>query len=353
MLIYAIPYIFLLFVSLFDTFDDSFNNEYLKNILLLILVSILAVIAGIRFDIGMDFGAYHNFFERIDSLGSSAPYNYLEPGFRVVIIFIRSINLPPYSLFFFYGTLVYTFIFVGVRKISPLPFLSIFIFFTVFMIGYVFNVMRQGIAMSILIYVIPDIKDKKIVKVFFMALIAASFHQSGLFIILAFFLYQIKIQFRLIKWLTLFAVLYYSVSVQLSNVLIRLMPIGIQDKIYSYMERFPGEVSLSSYGLRLIILGILLVYYHKLKSIPEFEGVFNIYFFGFLIYTLFSFQDMAAARLNMFFRILEILLIPYAVSVNKDKINRVMLFSFVLAIVTSIFLKDLQHPINFPFQFFW
>lgn len=353
MLVYTFSYIILLLISLFDVFDESLINEYLKEIMLFSLVFLLIILAGVRFEIGMDFSAYYNFFQRVDSMDGNASYNYLEPGFRLIIIFFKSISFHPYFLFFTYASIMYSFIFIGIKRLSPLPFLSLFVFFTIFMIGYVFNVMRQGIAMSILVYLIPDFKEKNIYKVLFMTFFAASIHSSGFFILICYLLYHFRIGKKVYILLTFISVTYFMVSVELSTLFIKFMPMSIQGKIVSYMDRFPGEVSLSSYVLRLIFIGVLFYYYDRLMKSGEYNGIVNIYFFGFFLYSLFSFQNMAAARLNMFFRILEIILIPLIVNMSKNKIEKTIVLSLFIAIATAIFLKDLQHPVNYPFQFYW
>lgn len=353
MYVYVIAYIALLLISFFEFFEDSVNNLYIQRLMLILIMSLLIILSGIRYQVGTDFNSYLTIFRRVESMAGNAPYNYLESGFKLVIIFFRGLNFPPFFLFFVFSVISYAFLGKGIIRTSKLPFLSLFVYFLVFMIGYLFNVLRQGIAMSIFIYLLPDIKEKKLFKVVMFTLIAMSMHNIGIFILIGYFIYHISIKNGVFIGLTLSSIVYYLNSSKFIGFFIFVLPGELQGKMVSYMERFPGSVDLTSYLLRLIIIGLFLFYFEKLEKEDGFKGIFNIYFFGFLFYTLFSFQVQAATRINMFFRILEIVLFPYLIIISNNKVYKTIMFFIIIAIASSIFFKDLTRPANNPFQFFW
>lgn len=353
MYIYITAYIILLCVAFFEFFEDRINNRYLNAFLFISILLYLVLLSGTRYEVGADFSSYLNIFNNVDSLTESSAYSSLEPGFKLIIIFFKSINFPPYFLFFVFSTILFSFLGRGIKRTSKLPFLSLFVFFLIFWIGYVFNVLRQGIVMAMFIYVIEDIKNKKFHKVLFVSLLATTIHFTGLFIIISYFLYHFTVKRSVYITLVAGSIIYYLNSAKFFELIAVILPAGLENKLIDYMSRFPGGVGVTSYLLRIIIIGLFLYFYNSLKKEENFKGLFNIYFFGFLVYTLLSFQVQAATRINMFFRILEILLFPYLVVIKKDKPQKIIMFWIIIAITTALFLSDLSHPDNFPYTFFW
>jgi len=351
--IYIISYIVLLCIAFFEFFEDRLKNQYLTIFLYTIILLFLIILSGARYNVGADFNSYLSIFNNVNSLSADAPYSYLEPGFKLIIIFFKGTNFPPYFLFFVFSSILFSFLGVGIRRTSELPFLSLFLFFLIFWIGYVFNVLRQGIAMSIFIYLIPDIKNKYFSKVLFFSLLASAIHFTGIFILFSYILYHFSFNKSVYVAVVVASVIYYFNSTSFFNLVVLLLPPGLDSKLIDYMSRFPGGVSLTSYLLRLIIVVIFLYFYNSLKKREGFTGVFNMYILGFLIYTFLSFQSQAATRLNMFFRILEVILFPYLILIKKDKPQKIIMFCLVVAIASILFLSDLSSPHNVPFNFFW
>lgn len=180
-----------------------------------------------------------------------------------------------------------------------------------------------------------------------------AFHSTGIFILLSYFIYNINVKKSVYYLSTIISIIYFFNATKMYYLIGNILPPFIESKMISYMERFPGGVDFTSYLLRLIILFLFLFLLNKLDDNKDFIGVFNIYFFGFLLYTLFSFQGQAATRLNMFFRILEIILFPYLITYNCRKWNKFIMFGIIISISSVVFLSDLGRSANFPFQFFW
>lgn len=346
-------YLVLLSLSLAELFTDVFENRILKEMLFYLMIVFLIIIAGIRFEVGTDFTSYYNIFRRLDSIASDAAYNYLEFGFRLITVFFKSLGFSPYFLFIVFSTVMYIFLARGILKSSNSPFLTLFLFVLIFMIGYLFNVLRQGIAMSVLIYLIPDIKEKRYIKVVLFTILAASFHSTGYIILLCYVLFHFPLKFSLYIIGLLVSIIYYFNAEMFFYQVSRLLTPSMQHTMMSYVERFPGGVGLTSYLLRVIVIVSLLIFFNDLKEKDNFLGLFNIYFIGFLIYTLLSFQGQAATRVNMFFRISEILLLPYLLTVKDNPFFKLFMFIFVISIGTLIFGMDLTREANYPFQFYW
>ena len=275
MIIYLSVYIVLLCVAFFEFFDDRVTNHYLKLTLFVTVILYLLVLTGSRFEVGADFSSYLNIFNRVNTLAEGAAYSSLEPGFKLIILFFKGLNFPPYLLFFVFAAILFTFLGKGLYRSSKLPFLSLFIFVMVFWIGYVFNVLRQGIAMAILIYLIKDIHERNFKKVLFFSLVASTIHFTGVFILIGYFIYPLFLRQSVFIGMTLMSIVYYLNSMVFFDLIASLLPGGFQAKLIDYMSRFPGGVDLTSYLLRLIILGIFLWFYKSLENEKQKESAEN------------------------------------------------------------------------------
>lgn len=353
MYFYSISFVILLILSTFEVFQNNFSNKQVKKTLLILITFILAIFSGIRYGVGTDFKTYFDIFRIVESASPESAYQNIEEGFKVIIVFLKSLNFSPYSLFFIFSLLLLLFISRGVEKNSRYPFLSIFLFFLTFLINYVFNALRQGIVMAIFIYLLPDFKEKRFWKVLLFSLLAVTIHKTAVFIIVSYILYVFYLEKSTYIVLTLLSLVYFFNNTAFVNLFIRVIPSVFSNVLVSHMEKFSGSVDLTSFLLRIVILGIFLFHYDYLKDNVHFRRLFNVYFFGFLFYVLFSFQDVFATRINMFFRILEIILLPALLEAQLNKAHKSILFCGIIVIATAMFLVQLRNPVNFPFTPFW
>ena len=88
------------------------------------------------------------------------------------------------------------------------------------------------------------------------------------------------------------------------------------------------------------------------KKNRQILSLFNVYWFGYLLYIVFIDNNMISTRFNMFFRILEIVLVPLIVSAYSVKFNKNTVFvlflipCFILFYYSSIFMDN-------NYDFFW
>ena len=85
---YLIIYSILLVLSLFSILNKKFNVDLNKKNLVIMIAGILTIIAGIRVEVGTDYDSYKNIFYGVNDI---TDYNYLEIGFRFLIVIIKLI----------------------------------------------------------------------------------------------------------------------------------------------------------------------------------------------------------------------------------------------------------------------
>ncbi|WP_179036748.1 EpsG family protein [Paenibacillus sp. URB8-2] len=348
--VYFVSYIIMFLLSVKEVVIQQYSKKQIRFFVFLFILS-FSFLAGIRFGIGTDFFRYLIIFESINHYHD---YEYLEPGFRLVVSMLKMMGFSSYSLFFIFSLFTLYFMFEGIRKKSVYPIFSSFIFILVFYIGYVFNGIRQGVVMGIFLYLLKDIEERNYKKVFIFALISISVHTSGIFIFIAYFFYNIMITRRRYFSLTVLLLVIFLTNRYFSNFVIDIMPNFVKTKLIIYSDNF--EVSVDSLGIlqRVLLLFPFLFYYPKLiRSNNSFEGLFKLYFLGFILYCIFSFQEMFATRINMLFRVLEIVLFPFLLKLDINKYEKSFIFFIVIIWASLLFLSELKNPANFPFVFFF
>ena len=72
------------------------------------------------------------------------------------------------------------------------------------------------------------------------------------------------------------------------------------------------------------------------------------FFFGVIIYFMFGFFGLFIARINMFFRILEIVLIPILYQKIKSRYQKIIVQFFIMiwcfVILSWVYYKDAYYP---------
>lgn len=346
MIVYIFPFITLLMLSFKDVFGRKISVRR-ESILLSLLLLYLSILAGIRHGIGIDYFTYQNIFHGINDFSD---YNYLEPGFRLLVVFFKSIGVHSQWLFFVFALITLVLLVKSITKNSYYPLLSLFLYLCIFYTGYVFNVLRQGIAMSIFLISLQYIEERRIWRVLLLSLIGTSIHYSGIFIIIGYIFTKISIKRKTYIILLLISIGLIFASNLYAGKIISFMPAIISQKLISYSNTFRSSIDLVGLIQRVLLFIPLLMYYPMLNKVDKkFEIIFKLYFLGFLFYSLFSFQGLLATRINMFYKILEILLIPYLFALRIKTFDKLLLFLFVILWGGIIYYSVFRSPYFYPF----
>ena len=347
----------LLFISLF------YKNIEKNNLLLFIVFSFLFILASVRYNIGTDYIYYSVFFQSVKPLtlhpNYTFPSDYMEPLFMHIVALFKYIISNPIFYFSFWSFITLLFFWLGIKKESSNYILSVFILYCIFYHHYLFNTIRQGVVMGIFIYSVRDILDRNFFKILFISIVSSFIHSSGLFILLAYIISFVKVKSRL----TIFGLLFLSIFVWKSGLgeqIFTIFAIKFQNVIpnlYMYVKVFFYDHSLTQISQRLLLLIPLIYYYPILSKDDKFSKLFSIYFFGTLIYFSFGFFGLFITRINMFFRILEILLIPMLYQRIKNNNQKIIvqfcIMIWCFTIMTWLYFKEAYYPFKTIFGNFY
>ena len=127
-----------------------------------------------------------------------------------------------------------------------------------------------------------------------------------------------------------------------------MIPIIKLPKLELYLKVFTYHHTTINILQRLLILLPLIYFYPSLSKEKTFSTLFNIYFWGTVVYLTFGFFGLFIARINMFFRILEIILIPILYEKVKNKnqkiIIQVPIVAWGLTVLTWVYYKEAYYP---------
>lgn len=353
MFFYLLSYICLFFYSFYEIFMKKVYTKIRAISLGLLFSLFFGLMAGLRYGIGTDYFTYLYLFENINNLDSLLyKNNWVEPGFKFLIYFFNQIGFTEPLIFLSFALITLSLLFSGIKKNTKHVVFSFFVYFCVFYIGYVFNVMRQGIVMALFVYLLKDIQNRNLLKVAILTLIGMTIHYSAIFIIMAYFVYNLNLtKWRIISIISVSLIL-ILINEYYSQLVFYLVPDYVSQKLKSYIEfRGHGGLSIINVSQRLFLLILFILFFDKLKlKKSNFQGLFNIYVLGFVLYAIFSIQGLFATRINMFFRILEVILIPYLIEVQGKKDMKVFIYLTIILWISAVFIRELMDPDNFPFK---
>lgn len=286
------------------------------------------IVSAIRYDVGWDYlDIYTNGFYLIGR--GYMPYYFTEIPFDWLVNFIYIIsNHNPDWLFFACSIITFVFLAKACKDQSVNIGFSIIL---IFLIRYYFltlNIVRQGIAMSIILYSFKFIKEKKLKQYFLAIIVASCFHMMSLIYIPMYFICQIdwkkKKNTILLVLIPIAGILFYIIILKYT-------------KYGNYIgSQFQGnqflwhEIMLSG-----TILGLATI---EQKHITINREYFNIYYILQIItfiVSIFSKILPVADRIVWLFYMQNIFLIPIIIK-NIKPINKKILISLILIIIMSI-----------------
>ncbi|MBW3833724.1 EpsG family protein [Aeromonas hydrophila] len=331
------------FISIFS------KKKFILSSLFMTLV--MALIVGARHQTGTDYNEYLNIWMYSPSINDPAfftTYTHIEPGFKLLIELCKAISAEPYVFFFINSCICFSLLWGGLYRLSRrYEFnicLSLFIYCCLFLIPYPMNAMRQALVMSLFLFTIPDIIDRKLVRVLLISLIGYSIHSTSIFILLTYFLFNYKGGYKNIFICTLLS----SVFLLMYNPLTYIAEVISPGKYALFKDTWGGGESYNALG-RFITYIILSYISFKSKntnaSLSLMKFMMIIYSLGFVFYFAFFDASMLATRINMFFRVLEILIVPIALTGFNIK-SRMIIFFLIVVITLPYYYVASINPQN-------
>jgi hypothetical protein len=308
-----------------------------------ILCFFLFSLSFLRWETGTDWDAYLDFFNGSDGWFTVGEFEW---GYSRINEFVKIFFNNYTFLLFVLAVILFSFQSKAILNFSPYPITSLLILWST-TFGNVFFV-RQTVATAILFFSIKYIQEKKFWMFLLMISLAMMFHRTSIVFIFAWWIYKLRL-----KPLTLviFVGASFLLSVALGKIFESLGEVAggiVQQKIDYYLSdsenTFGGktpvaEIIAKGFANKIFIFGIVTGMLKKItKAEPEFQGYFNLYWAGIILYFSTVSLSIVLVRLSLVYDMVLIVIIPFVLKYTDNTSGRFLLFMmFVLYLLARFY----------------
>ena len=294
----------------------------LKPFVFPVVFSLLTLMLALRCGQGTDYFSYCQIYTNPEAAGQT-----YEAGYVLLNDLARSLGIPFTVFVFIYSLIVMGLLCLLIYQACSNKFMGLFVMYAIYYLQFFESSFRQVLAMMLVLlgYWLAASRNKALFA-FIGTALAFTLHTSAIVSILFLIPYVYEKCKKLKAWigkhpvavtlsigLACMGLIVFSCS-PLFYSLTDLLPNAIAARIKFYIEN--SSYSIMSLLSRIIFLGLIAVLYAGSRSkVSRAERIlFNTYLLGFVIYcALFRF-DLIASRMNAYYKITEIVLIPNLIS---------------------------------------
>ncbi|MVB10862.1 EpsG family protein [Caprobacter fermentans] len=286
-----------------------------RNTIVFLVLSSLAMtaVAFLRADtVGIDYKQYETYFYQVHDGGwkfliSSANGYRIEPGYSllnyVVSLFTRDVHI----FMLVVAVVVVTLTAVLLYRVSPIPWIGMFVFVSFGFYGNSLSFLRQCIAISIFLFSIEFIKKRQFVPYLLIVLLAVTFHKSIIVMIPFYFIARLPVNWKFLLSYSGIAALITGLSWPIFNLITKYVykVYATQQGLYYMMGR-----DWQTAAIPVITAAVILILTRFILRRDERNSVLiNLSFFSALLY-LMTLQHFLYQRFGMMFLTTVILTIP-------------------------------------------
>lgn len=345
MLFYAYLYVFSM-LSLFASISTKSNTNFIMITLLILTI----LFSGLRYGVGVDYFSYNNLFNAI-GVGGYAP---VEIGFVTLSSFFLSLGFKTQFLFLLYASIIVALFINFYKKYSSYPILSIvlFILMPIFFMSS-FNGIRQFMAISLFLFALQYLINRKLFQYTLAISVAAMFHQSALLMLPLYFIIHNRPSIKLYLFLSVA----YIIILQGSQfILFHIM--NFSHIYYLQTERFQGVVDFKIYGFIFFFLLLYMLREKLIENRSENSIFINMLFMGLLILLTPVFSDlpyMLVMRMSIYFLIVVPILLVNILPIITNRPLKNMYFACLIIFITIYYWATLYFKGEFykllPYNF--
>ncbi len=257
-----------------------------------------------------------------------------EPGWLYLNKLLASISKNHLILFISHSIVVIYAYMITIKKYSHIPWLSVFLFIT-----GPFNqsmyVMRQHLSIAICILSIPFILDRKFFRFLLVVLFASTIHYTALVFLPSYFIYLFKFDKKF--WLTLsfVGIASFVFFHEIVNYIMSDLEIGYA----SYAEKEGTNYTAFLISSCILILLIFSVRFRDLQDIDKL--VVQLFFIGYII-SLSGIGVSITSRLNMYYTVFNMLVIPLSIVKLKRPFKHLVLIPIFILYLYMWISKDME-----------
>lgn len=287
-----------------------------RNILLVVIWLAMSLFWGLSYINAPDIPGYIRFYEQKvfdwSIYGVRIPTVNFEYGFLILSCLVKSVSHQFYVFQLFLFSTELALVMMGLRKLFQADRTIIFICALFFVLPLnLLSALRQGIAISIFIFSLSFIIERKLWKYILAIVIASFFHKSSLFLLPLYWiihvrglLHQKKILWGILLVLDLLYFFGFSMSAFLDKML--LLFISSYDNVGSYVSYANGEIFTSNFGvlkiLEMNVVYILLLCFDSEEESSKAKDLLKLLFIAYFVLNMLM-GGILAHRIGYYFAI--------------------------------------------------
>lgn len=310
----------------------------IENILLVLFGVVLVLMAGFRADdVSNDYVVYLNFWHQRVIDGD------VEFSFVIIREFLKNyLHLPPQYLFLTFAFLGVSLKLIAIRKFAAYPFLALLVYLSHYYILHELTQIRVGVAAGFFLIAIYYKSIQNIRLTVFFLLLAVLFHYSA---VVGFLILVLDDRKRIFYY---FLIPLGYVMFFVNNQFSITIPIPyIQDKmeIYDEMKKYGIGEEINVFNF-VFVARIVLLYFIFYKArviekfVPNIYFLLKVYAISLFSFLLLSGNAVYSFRIQEFFGVVEIILVPTLVFAFRSRMPGKLL---VIAIALSFILIDIYY----------
>lgn len=347
-----------------------------RNIYLMLTLGVLTFLSAVRAScIGNDTAEYMSIFSASPNIELNVFEMRYEMGYVLLNKVLYNISSNPQIILIVSSIIIGLGYYKFICKYSIIPMLSVFLFFTFGYWGQMTNIIRQGIAIVIVLFSFDYIKSRKLFKFILIIIIAMLFHRTAIIFLIAYPLSFLKVNLKtgFIAFIISIGGLFFFDFI--INKVLLMFPTYSYYLDSAYLD---GNVR-SATIINIIIVCIILcfgitvnkytsknqlvdnpAYKHTNKNTKfnqkDFETISIFLLIG-IIVSILSLKFNLLDRVCNYFNVFSIIYLPNIISRIRDR----KLIIFISMIITLLFfgyattIQILRPEWNhiYPYKFFW
>lgn len=292
---------------------------------------------------------YYNTWRQLEpmSIGSVESYiegSKMEGGFIYTVWVWAKVFKEPQMIFVITGA-IYTFAvcrFIYLNSEDVL--MGVIMFITLGLYEFMFQGMRQAIAMSICLFAFEFCKKRKILPFIVLIVLAMCYHRTAGIFFVVYFLFGIPMNGLSI----LISGIAGAVMLGASSFIAQIAN-SILDREYTSAVVGGGYIALIIYVL---IFVVALILKEQVKDDKTFAFFFFVMLFGAVIYTTRYTDVRIAERISFYFMFAQMVVLPNSIQ-KLEKNTRQILKIVILMLCLLLYYYRLGDSVMVPYEFYW
>lgn len=350
-----IVYSFLILICIFLQIFCKKNRKIFFNLTIIMLF----LVSAFRYNVGTDYEHYGNIFQWVLN-GYDV---YVESGFKILNIFVqRVLNMDVIAVYFISSLIIIISFAKSIKEnvSSQYWFIGIFIFIGSGIYFASFNLIRQYIAIAIIVAGMPLLIKRRYIKYSILVLIASTFHTSVLiveFFIVFLIVFRNKKNTKILWYIYIVSILCMIIDIRnIFNIFSMIIP----DRWLWYLNSdFLLEKNTSAI-LKQIVPNITIIFLlRKRGCILKHNINADVYILGYFMFVIITncfFGVLLLLRLSNYFDFYLIYCVPLIIEFWRYKENKrltmwIFILYYLLLTIVTIFIMN-GHGVM-PYRTIW